>query len=86
MCWDLQNRGDGICDDLNNRPECGYDAGDCCLDKITCRNPKSPYCLCSDPNHPNCQGQWIDSNSMNWCKNRAWASYFSALQSNNWFS
>ena len=43
---------------MNNRPECEYDAGDCCLDKIICRNPRSSYCLCSDPDHPNCEGQW----------------------------
>lgn len=37
--------GDGLCDRLNNRPECGYDGGDCCA------------CTCEDGPYHSCQGQ-----------------------------
>ena len=26
--------GDGYCDDENNKEECNFDGGDCCLDEI----------------------------------------------------
>ena len=42
--------GDGYCDDINNKAECMYDGGDCCLDIVL-----TDYCtLCQCLERKNC--------------------------------
>ncbi len=44
--------GDGVCDDLTNTEECGFDGCDCCLDSS---NFGSCYdCQCTDEGHNHC--------------------------------
>ncbi|CAN0261753.1 unnamed protein product, partial [Scytosiphon promiscuus] len=60
---------EGICDEVNNNAECGYDGGDCC--PSTCDSSASDYCpedsrVCVDPlavdfgyvGYENCTG-WL---------------------------
>ena len=63
---ELENIGDGICHDFLNRPECGFDGGDCCLkDLITFEESdvhklKTCFgCMCynSDTLTENCPGK-----------------------------
>ena len=48
MCEFFVFRGDGLCDDGNNIPECDWDDGDCCgchVEKGHCED-----CKCYDEN------------------------------------
>ena len=40
--------GDGVCDDNNNKVECGYDDGDCCLETCEICNGAVDTTYCSD--------------------------------------
>ena len=40
--------GDGVCDDNNNKVECGYDDGDCCLETCEICNGAVDKTYCSD--------------------------------------
>ncbi|ESO86337.1 hypothetical protein LOTGIDRAFT_167151 [Lottia gigantea] len=51
----LDRRGDGWCDEVNNREHCGWDNGDCC--ESTAKSGLLPFsrscivgCTCQDPN------------------------------------
>merc|ERR1711937_138471 len=47
-CGNPKYKGDGNCDDNNNKASCDYDGGDCCKDtkKLYCTK-----CKCLDPNY-----------------------------------
>lgn len=58
---ELENIGDGICHDVLNRPECGFDGGDCCLKDLITNDTKTETCfgcMCynSDMLTENCPG------------------------------
>ncbi|CAM9770248.1 unnamed protein product, partial [Ectocarpus sp. 13 AM-2016] len=56
----ISRLGNGLCDQINNNEQCGYDGGDCC--ECTCVNPRGDdyrYCsylrsefACIDPAAP----------------------------------
>ncbi len=51
--------GNGICQDIFNIPECGYDHGDCCLANPLCGGLDCFACLChvTEESYCNCDGQ-----------------------------
>ena len=63
---ELENIGDGICHDFLNRPECGFDGGDCCLKDLITSDESDVHkvktcfgCMCynSDTLTENCPGK-----------------------------
>ena len=62
----LENIGDGICHDFLNRPECGFDGGDCCMKDLIASDESDVHklktcfgCMCynSDTLTENCPGK-----------------------------
>ncbi len=48
--------GDELCDGINNREECDYDGGDCCLEAANCDLCTGDSCLCHETGQANCIG------------------------------
>ncbi len=49
--------GNGYCNAVNNRPECGYDGGDCCLGTdVVCKNCYGDWCRCHETGETLCLG------------------------------
>ena len=44
VCAFPKYKGDGNCDDANNKKDCGYDGGDCCAKTVKGGQVKTKYC------------------------------------------
>ena len=49
-CKEPKYKGDGLCDDPNNKADCDWDGGDCCSQYIPDWNKYCFECECFDPN------------------------------------
>ena len=50
-CGNPLMSGDGYCDDVNNKQECNFDGGDCCLDTVL--EDYCKICECLEPESKN---------------------------------
>ncbi len=49
------NKGNGICDEVFNNDECGYDGGDCCIEPSNCEDScEGNGCLCHETGQVHC--------------------------------
>merc|ERR1712187_985086 len=59
-CGNVDWKGDGNCDDVNNNGGCEYDGGDCCATTVKGGIVERKFCstcACLDPNAPKpCEG------------------------------
>ena len=59
-CFNLDWKGDGICDDQNNHGGCNYDGGDCCGDNVD--TYLCTQCQCLEEEAPLPEGKCVHCN------------------------
>ena len=59
-CFNLDWKGDGICDDQNNHGGCNFDGGDCCGDNVD--TDLCTQCQCLEEEAPLPNGKYVHCN------------------------
>ena len=59
-CFNLDWKGDGICDDQNNHGGCNFDGGDCCGDDVD--TDLFTQCQCLEEEAPLPNGNYVHCN------------------------